>query len=71
MSALDVQTVDCTFCDETIVPEVEDGDTAFDCQACMGGWHHYDGCAYNCSAYLDDLAADAAIDAAKDARVGG
>lgn len=48
-----VETVECTYCDEPIVPEREDGETAFDCQACLNGWHHYD-CAHNCSAYLDD-----------------
>lgn len=64
-----VETVECTFCDEPIKPEVEDGETAFDCACCNNGWHHYD-CALNCSAYLHDIAADAAIDAAKDARAG-
>lgn len=62
-----VETVDCTFCDEPIVPEVEDGDTAFDCKCCGNGWHHFD-CASACSAYLDDLNAERILDAAMDAR---
>lgn len=47
-----VDTVACTYCDEPIVPEREDGDTAFECSC--GSWHHYD-CATNCSSYLDGL----------------
>lgn len=65
----DVDTVECVFCDEPIDPEHEDGDTAFDCAACLNGWHHYD-CAHSCIAYLDDREADAAMDAATDARGG-
>lgn len=50
----DVELVGCTYCDEPIDPEHEDGTTALDCNACGNGWHHYD-CAHNCSAYVDDL----------------
>jgi hypothetical protein len=64
-----VKTVDCTYCDVEIVPETDDGDRAFECRACGNGWHHYD-CAHNCIAYLDDVAADQAVDAARDARAG-
>lgn len=63
----DVELVECVYCEEEIDPEREDGDTAFYCDCCSAGWHHYD-CAHNCIAYLDDVAADRAIDAAQDAR---
>jgi len=68
MSVLNVDVVDCTYCEELIEPAVDDGVNAFDCQACGNGWHHYDNCASSCSAYLDELNADDALSAALDER---
>lgn len=47
-----VETVDCSYCDTPIAPEVEDFNTALKCSC--GDWHHYD-CGTNCVEYIDNL----------------